>query len=257
MSPAPEREPLTDHRQRLIAAMSASVADKGYRDTTVADVVRIARTSRRSFYEHFEDRDACYLALFDAVNDTLLAAVAAAVKPEEPWERQVDHALGAYLDAVAAQPALSQSFVRELPALGKAGSDRQLAVVERFARQLVGLVQRGRRGRAGLDAGPLTLDMALMIAGGLRELTVISVQQGRDVREVRPVAADAIKAILRGAGRGAEATAWGRAASPDSGHRSPPTSRKTAQSPHPRADAGTHAGAHTRFSAKPGDSHPI
>ena len=183
--------------------MSESVADKGYRDTTVADVVRIARTSRRSFYEHFEDRDACYLALFDAVNDALMARVAAAINVEEPWERQVDRALGAYLDAVAAQPGLSQSFVRELPALGKADSDRQLAVVERFARQLVGLVEVGRREQPGLAAGPLTLDMALMIAGGIRELTVISIQQGRDVREVRSAAADVIKAILRGAGRAA------------------------------------------------------
>jgi AcrR family transcriptional regulator len=204
---SPESGTPTDHRERLIAAMSASVADKGYRDTTVADVVRIARTSRRSFYEHFEDRDACYLALFDAVNDALMAAVAAAVHPEEPWERQVDQALGAYLDAVAAQPALSRSFIRELPALGQAGSDRQFAVVERFAHQLVGLVERGRRERPDLEAGPLTLDMALMIAGGLRELTVISIQQGRDVREVRSAAADVIKAILRGAGRGAAATA--------------------------------------------------
>jgi AcrR family transcriptional regulator len=194
-----------DHRQRLIAAMSESVADKGYRDTTVADVVRIARTSRRSFYEHFEDRDACYLALFDAVNESLMATVAAAINVEEPWEQQVDQALGAYLDAVAAQPALSQSFVRELPALGKAGSDRQLAVVERFARQLVGLVEVGRREQPGLEAGPLTLDMALMIAGGIRELTVISIQQGRDVREVRSAAAEVIKAILRSAGQGAGA----------------------------------------------------
>ena len=120
-------------------------------------------------------------------------------QPGAALERQVDQALGAYLDAVAAQPGLSQSFVRELPALGKAGSDRQLAVVERFARQLVGLVELGRREQPGLAPGPLTLDMALMIAGGIRELTVISIQQGRDVREVRSAAADVIKAILRGA----------------------------------------------------------
>jgi hypothetical protein len=128
-----------------------------------------------------------------------MAEVAAAVNPEHPWERQVDQALGAYLEAVAAQPGLSQSFVRELPALGKAGSDRQLAVVERFARQLVGLVELGRREQPGLAPGPLTLDMALMIAGGIRELTVISIQQGRDVRQVRSATADVIKAILRGA----------------------------------------------------------
>ena len=75
--------------------------------------------------------------------------------------------------------------------------------MERFARQLVGLVELGRREQPGLEAGPLTLDMALMIAGGIRELTVISIQQRRDVREVRSAAADVIKAILRGAGRGA------------------------------------------------------
>ena len=49
--------------------------------------------------------------------------------------------------------------------------------------------------------------MALMIAGGIRELTVISIEQGRDVREVRSAAADVIKAILRGAGRPAGAPA--------------------------------------------------
>jgi AcrR family transcriptional regulator len=190
-----------DHRARLIAAMSASVEENGYRETTVADVVRIARTSRRSFYEHFEDRDACYLALFDAINDALMAEVAAAVNPEEPWEQQVDQALGAYLDSVAAQPALSSSFVRELPALGAVGSDRQLAVIERFAAQLVGLVELGRREQPGIGVGPLTHDMAVMIVGGLRELTVISIQQGRDVRELRPVAGDLVKAILRGAMR--------------------------------------------------------
>ena len=45
--------------------------------------------------------------------------------------------------------------------------------------------------------------MAIMIVGGLRELTVISLQQGRDVRELRPVAGDLVKAILRAARRGA------------------------------------------------------
>src|ERR1700704_5110002 len=108
----------TDHRQRLIAAMSASVADTGYRETTVADVVRIARTSRRSFYEHFEDRDACFLALFDATNDAMMEQIAAAVHPDQPLDAQVDSAIDAYIGNVTKQPALYASFVRELPGLG-------------------------------------------------------------------------------------------------------------------------------------------
>jgi AcrR family transcriptional regulator len=185
-----------DHRERLIAAMAASVEERGYAETTVADVVRIARTSRRTFYEHFRDRADCFLALFDAINDQVIAAITAAVDPSEEWERQVEQALGAYLDAVVSRPALFQSFVRELPALGERGSEHQLAGIERFARQLVELVEQGRREQPGLDAGPLGLDEAIMIVGGVRELMVIAAQQGRDVRELRPAIAAVANAIV-------------------------------------------------------------
>src|SRR5690242_13928807 len=133
------------HRERLITALAESIEEKGYRDTTVADVVRIARTSRRTFYEQFEDRDACFLALFDATNDDTMNAIAAAVRPDRPLGEQVDVALEAYTDSVTAHPDLYKSFVRELPGLGQPGADRQLAVIERFAELLIGLVETARR----------------------------------------------------------------------------------------------------------------
>jgi AcrR family transcriptional regulator len=186
------------HRRRLIDAMAASIEDKGYRATTVADVVCLARTSRRTFYEHFADRDACFLALFDATNDATMEAIAAAVHPDASPAEQVDQALQAYVDGIGAHPALYRSFVRELPALGQAGADRQRAVIERFAQLLVTLVETGRREQPGLGARPLTMDTAIMIVGGLRELAVISIQQGRDVRNLHASAGDTIKAILIG-----------------------------------------------------------
>ena len=186
------------HRERLIAAMAASIEEKGYRETTVADVVRVARTSRRTFYEHFQDREACFLALFDATNDATMGQIAAAVRPDRPPEEQVDQALGAYIDAVMAYPALYRSFVRELPGLGQAGADRQLAVVERFARLLVELVESGRREQPVILMRPLTMDTAIMIIGGLRELAVIALQRGHDVRDLNDTAGATIKAILRG-----------------------------------------------------------
>jgi AcrR family transcriptional regulator len=193
------QETQVSHRERLINAIAESIEAKGYRETTVADVVRIAHTSRRTFYEHFEDRDACYLALFDAVNDDTMDHIAAAVHPDDPIEEQVDNAIDAYIESITAHPALYKSFVRELPGLGRAGADRQLAVIERFAQLLVGLVESGRRVQPGLGARPLTMDIAIMIVGGLRELAVISLQQGRDVRELRDTARITVKAILAGA----------------------------------------------------------
>ena len=191
------------HRERLIAAMASSIEAKGYRDTTVAVVVAIARTSRRNFYEHFEDRAACFLALFEETNDAMMEQIAAAVAPDKPWEEQVERALDAYLGNVTAKPALYQSFVRELPGLGQAGAERGLAVVERFAQLLVGLVESSRREQPEMRARPLTLDMAIIIVGGLRELMVIAIQRGRDVRELRSAAADAVKSIIGGAVLGA------------------------------------------------------
>jgi AcrR family transcriptional regulator len=197
-----ERRPVpaerADPRERLIEAMATSIRERGFRETTVADVVRVARTSRRTFYEHFEDREACFLALFDATNDAMMEGIAQAVNSEAPLEAQVDSALDTYIDHVTSQPALYRSFVRELPGLGQPGADRQLAVIERFARLLVELVESGRREQPEIGARPLTLDTAIMIVGGLRELAVISLQRGRDVRDLRATAGTTVKAVLAG-----------------------------------------------------------
>jgi AcrR family transcriptional regulator len=196
--PAVISEP-TGHHERLIAAMAASIEEKGYRDTTVADVVRIARTSRRNFYEHFEDRDACFLALFDATNDVMMQQIAAAVHPDQRLNEQVDNAVDAYIDNVTEQPALYSSFVRELPGLGQPGADRGLATLERFAEMLIGLVDSARREQPQVGTRALTMDTAIIVVGGLRELAVISLQRGRDMRELRASVRETIKAILTGA----------------------------------------------------------
>ena len=118
--------------------------------------MRLARTSRRNFYEHFEDRDGCFLALFDSANQSMLDRIAAAVDPESSLEQQVDRAVEAYVDSVIAQPALWASFVREMPGLGRAGAERAQLTLERFAQTLIELVEgraprpaRERRAPAG------------------------------------------------------------------------------------------------------------
>ncbi len=183
-------------RERLVAAMAASIEAKGYRETTVADVVRIARTSRRTFYEHFADRDACFLVLFEQTAERAIELVVAAVDPGQPWDEQVDRALDAYIESVMERPALQQSFVRELPGLAGQGAARQRALMERFAQVLVDLVETSRRGQPELGAKSLPLDVAIMIVGGLRELLVISIEQGRDLRELRESSRKVVRAIL-------------------------------------------------------------
>lgn len=188
----------SDRRERLIDAIASSIEEKGYRDTTVADVVRLARTSRRSFYEHFEDRDACFLALFDATNDAMMRRVADNVDPSGSLDEQVDAAVDGYISSVTEQPTLFASFVRELPGLGQAGAQRSGAALERFARTLVALVDAAGRAQPGVVRRPLTMDTAVIIVGGLRELLVVSVQGGRDLQELRTSVVQTTRAIMRG-----------------------------------------------------------
>ena len=72
---------LASQRGRMLGAMADAVASKGYAGTTVADVVAGAGVSRKTFYEHFRDKEECFLAAFDAGVDLLLAAIVGAQPP--------------------------------------------------------------------------------------------------------------------------------------------------------------------------------
>ena len=183
------------HRERLLEGLACSIREQGFRGTKIADVVRHARTSRRTFYEHFADKEACFLELVQATGRLLATEVEAAIDPRAPWEEQIDQAVDAYVEALARDPAITLALTRELPAVGGDAVAVQREGVDRFAELCLRLVDS----RAFRDAGvaPLTADSAVMIIGGVNELVVHVVERGDDVAKVGPVAKDAIKAVLR------------------------------------------------------------
>src|ERR1700755_2665292 len=72
----PRREAERNQRERLFAAMVATVAEKGYEATTVADLVELSGVSRSAFYRHFDDKQACFLAAIEAMVEPALATLA-------------------------------------------------------------------------------------------------------------------------------------------------------------------------------------
>ena len=190
-------DPTRSARERILAALAACVREQGYRTTTVADVVAQARTSRRTFYAHFADRDACFLALFDAMNDRLLERIARAAGGEGSWEERMDAGLAAYLGAMAAEPEITRSCILELPALGEEGTLRARAIVERTASVLEALTAEAAAHDPRVRA--LGHEAAVVIAGGFRELTVSTLEQGRDLTELRALAGDLLRRLTTSA----------------------------------------------------------
>src|SRR5512132_1127180 len=138
------------HRLRLLEGMAEAVNEKGYAATTIADVVRHSRVSKRTFYEHFADREACFLACYAHGGELALGAVAAAAGPRGPWPERVRAATRAYLSVLGARPALTRTLLVEVHAAGPRALALRRAVLRQFAGLLCELVEAGRRDHARL-----------------------------------------------------------------------------------------------------------
>lgn len=99
---------LESQRERLLAAIAQEVAVKGYRATTITDVVKLASVSTRDFYEHFDGKEACFLAALDAVLDHLEGVLEDAAASEPDWPHQLIAALRAGLAFFSAEPNLAR-----------------------------------------------------------------------------------------------------------------------------------------------------
>lgn len=184
-------------RERLLEALAASIRERGLRATQIADIVRLARTSRRTFYECFPDKEACFVELVSEVTTQLLGAIEASIDLEAPWERQVDQAIDTYLAVLSEDPAFTATISRELPALGLRGAAVQRQAIERYASLMV-RISRSARMRAGGVQEP-SLETAVMLVGGLNELIVHAVEREEPLSGVGTVAKRVIKAVLASA----------------------------------------------------------
>lgn len=189
---APEGE--NSFRQRLLDALAESIADKGYRGTTVADVVRLARTSRRTFYEHFADKEACFSALLTQANKDVIARISAAVDPRAPADTQIRQAITTWVACSDARPALTLSWIRDSPALGADARHLQRKLQEGFVTLLQELTDTAELRAVGVE--PVSREIAIVLLGGLRDLIATTVEDGGRMADITEVAVQAATALL-------------------------------------------------------------
>ena len=183
-----------DFRQRLLEALETSIAEDGYPKTTVADIVRRARTSRRTFYEHFESKEACFVALLTDANAEQVRQISAAVDPHAPWRSQVRQAIEAWISSGESRAPLMLSWIRDVPSLGAAARDLQLDVLGNFLEMVDALASTAEFRSAGI--GPVSRQRSIMLLGGLRELVAVTVEGGGRMSEITEEAVDASIALL-------------------------------------------------------------
>jgi AcrR family transcriptional regulator len=168
---------LESQRGRMLDAIAIAVADKGYAATTVGDVVSGAGVSRKTFYEHFADKEECFLAAWDTGVQVLFDAIMASRDlATDPVER-MRAGLRAYLQTLAAEPAFARSFFIEVVAAGPRAEARRAEVHERFAELFATLHELAREELPELPKVPAAIPRAAV--GAINELVSDYVRAGR------------------------------------------------------------------------------
>ena len=114
---------LRDPRQRILAAIAEIVAKRGYQSTTVEHIVKRAGVARATFYENFENREACLLACLAEFVEAIRRVTAAAAATEPEWPGGIRAGLAAFLDYVAANPVLARTCMVESVTAGPTAID--------------------------------------------------------------------------------------------------------------------------------------
>lgn len=162
-------------RDLILAAMIRVVGAKGYRATSVADVIEEAGTSRTTFYKHFEDKHDCFLAAYDELVERVFGEVIASCDGRRPWLDRVREGLVTIVELFALDPELARTAVVEVAAAGADARQRHWNAVARFTEFL-------EDGRELAGERELPEHIALMSAGAVSGLIFDEVLAGRAER---------------------------------------------------------------------------
>lgn len=163
----------TESRHDLIlAAMIRVVGSKGYKETSVADVIEEAGTSRTTFYKHFEDKHECFLAAYDMLVEQVFAEVVANCDGEQPWLERMEKGLATIVELFAVDPKLARTAVVEVAAAGSDARQRHWNAVARFTEYL-------EDGRELAEGRELPENISLMSAGAVSGLIFDELLAGR------------------------------------------------------------------------------
>ena len=152
--------------------MTASVAEKSYAATSVADVINRAHASRKTFYEQFTDEEDCYLAAYQLASDYLAARVreTADQAPTEPRDR-LSRMSETYLEELGRIPLAARAFMVEIRAAGAPSQRHRRAIHDQFAQ----LLPHG----AGIDEDPV---MCTAVIAAIEELIAREITDHRTDR---------------------------------------------------------------------------
>ena len=169
--PGTRGAPARSRRGLLLDAVAEVVREHGYHGASVSRIAAAAGVSRNAFYEHFANKEECFLAAYDESVEEALRLIRAAARADDGWERQLEAGVAAFLAYAASRPARAWLCIVEPLAAGPRALARRDAALRAFAAAL----DRCRDGRRASAPSLLTE----LVAGGVYEVVYRRILAGR------------------------------------------------------------------------------
>ena len=157
--PFAERQAVAHPPERVLRALAAIVAEKGYKETKVAEVVKLAGTSQRVFYGHFESKEEAFLAALDSGSAQMLGTVLPAFRRARSWEESVRGAYEAMFAFGIEEPEYTRLGAVEMYTVGKRALQTRDRVMEGLEVLLMPRLRDGARHPADRGRGDRRRDL--------------------------------------------------------------------------------------------------
>jgi len=159
-----------NQRERLIAALAEACAERGYAETSVAEISKRAGVSTASFYRQFDGRRECMLAAFEELSGRLVEALRGACAGESSPAGRARAGAATAAELLAGDPPAARLLTVEILALGPQGVRAQHGTIERLAALV--------RGGDGAAASPAEPDAAWTAVAAMTSLAGRRIAEG-------------------------------------------------------------------------------
>lgn len=168
---------LEDPRGRLLAGLARALEQAPLPAITIATIAREGRASKSTFYQYFQNKEECFLALYAANSARIMQVLQlAAMDSSKTLDERIQAGTQAYLSAMQSQAALMQRLYIDILGLSAEGAKVRRQVNQQFADLLVGLYNEARETNPSWPA--IDEQAVLAVIAGLNELILYKIDSG-------------------------------------------------------------------------------
>ena len=168
----------TDHRSRLLAGLAKVLEQKTLAELYADDIVREASVSKRTFYQHFRNKQECFLALYEENSAYIVSTLLAATEDSTlSIPERIERGTLAYLTAMQNQAPLMKRLYIDILSLGTEGFAARRRVIQLFVQRIVEFYEEEKSASPGLPELPT--ELVTGIVAGLNELILYRIEDGK------------------------------------------------------------------------------